>query len=53
LIEIEPATGGKSFYLPFTRAIVPTVDIKGGRAVVVPPPETEARPEEGEPEEEA
>ncbi|MCX5579868.1 ribosome maturation factor RimM [Kaistia terrae] len=53
LIEIEPATGGKTFYLPFTRAIVPTVDIKGGRAVVVPPPETEARPEEGEPEEEA
>ncbi|MCX5569720.1 ribosome maturation factor RimM [Kaistia nematophila] len=53
LIEIEPAGGGRTFYLPFTRAIVPTVDIKAGRAVVVPPPETEARPEDGEPEDEA
>ncbi|BCP55360.1 ribosome maturation factor RimM [Kaistia sp. 32K] len=48
LIEIEPAPGARTFYLPFTRAIVPTVDIKSGKAVVVPPPETEARPEDGE-----
>lgn len=53
LIEIEPSEGARTFYLPFTRAIVPTVDIKAGRAVVVPPPETEARPEDGESEEEA
>lgn len=53
LIEIEPAPGARTFYLPFTRAIVPTVDIKAGRAVVVPPPEIEARPEPGESEDEA
>jgi 16S rRNA processing protein RimM len=53
LIEIEPAPGARTFYLPFTRAVVPTVDIKAGKAVVVPPPETEARPEPGESEDEA
>jgi 16S rRNA processing protein RimM len=53
LIVIVPAPGARTFYLPFTRAIVPTIDIKGGRAVVVPPPETEARPEPGESEDEA
>lgn len=53
LIEVEPAPGARTFYLPFTRAIVPSVDIQAGKAVVVPPPETEARPEPGEPEDEA
>ncbi|SHF54978.1 16S rRNA processing protein RimM [Kaistia soli DSM 19436] len=43
LIEIMPAPGGRSFYLPFTRAVVPVVDIAGGRIVVEPPPEIEAR----------
>ncbi|MCX7932300.1 MAG: ribosome maturation factor RimM [Rhodovarius sp.] len=31
--------------IPFTRACVPVVDIAGGRIVVDPPAETEARPE--------
>ena len=45
LLEIQPE-GGRSFYLPFTRAVVPIVDIAAGRVVVVPPPETEARGED-------
>ncbi|MCX5514106.1 16S rRNA processing protein RimM [Kaistia algarum] len=48
LIEVEPAGGGRSFYLPFTRAVAPVVDIRGKRIVIVPPPEVEAREEGGE-----
>lgn len=45
LLEIQP-DGGRSFFLPFTRAVVPVVDIKAGRLVIVPPAETEARAED-------
>ncbi|MCW8084499.1 ribosome maturation factor RimM [Sabulicella glaciei] len=31
--------------VPFTRAAVPVVDVKGGRVVVAPPDEVEAKPE--------
>ncbi len=48
LIEIQPAPGARTFYLPFTRAVVPVVDIAGGRLVVAPPPEVEARQESDE-----
>ena len=51
LLEIEPAGGGRSFYLPFTRAVAPLVDIRGRRIVIVPPPEIEVREEGGEAEE--
>ena len=40
--EIEQAAG-KTLLLPFTRAAVPEIDLAGGRLVVVPPPEVEAR----------
>jgi 16S rRNA processing protein RimM len=43
LIEIAPAAGGEPLLLPFTEATVPTIDLKAGRIVVVPPIETEAR----------
>ncbi|MBB5753432.1 16S rRNA processing protein RimM [Prosthecomicrobium pneumaticum] len=46
LVEIEPPGGGTTRFLPFTRAIVPVVDIAGGRIVVAPPEESEARPED-------
>jgi len=46
LVEIEPASGGPTLFLPFTRAVVPVVDIAGGRIVVSPPLETEAREED-------
>jgi len=40
LLEIEPAAGGATVMLPFTEAIVPTIDIAGGRVVIVPPEES-------------
>jgi 16S rRNA processing protein RimM len=52
LIEIE-RDGGQTVLVPFTRAIVPVVDLKGGRIVIDPPEglfEGEA-PEDGAPNE--
>lgn len=49
LLEIRPVDGAL-FYLPFTRAMVPVVDVKAGR-VTIDPPEgyfAEAKPEDGE-----
>ncbi len=40
LLEIQPPAG-VAMLLPFTDAAVPTVDLKGGRVVVVPPDEKE------------
>jgi 16S rRNA processing protein RimM len=39
LLEIAPTEGGDSLLLPFTRAIVPVVDLVAARIVVVPPAE--------------
>ena len=39
VIEYQPAGGGESLYLPFTREVVPTVDVAGGRVVADPPVE--------------
>jgi len=41
LIEIEPGSGGEPLLLPFNETTVPTIDLKAGRIVVVPPPTTE------------
>jgi 16S rRNA processing protein RimM len=41
LLEIAPAVGGASWYLPFTREAVPEVRIADGVVVAVPPEETE------------
>ncbi len=53
MLEIE-RMGGKTQLLPFTRAVVPQIDLAGGRLVIVAPPEVEARddtetPQGGEP----
>ena len=40
IIEIAP-TQGSSLLLPFTNAVVPTVDIAAGHVVIVMPPEIE------------
>jgi len=40
IVEIAPAAG-PTLMLPFSNAVVPTVDIAGGRLVVVPPAEIE------------
>ena len=37
LLEIEPTSGGVTVMLPFTEAVVPSVDLAGGRVVVDPP----------------
>lgn len=34
ILEYVPAEGGKSLMVPFTKAAVPVVDIKGGRVVI-------------------
>jgi len=39
LLEIAPAEGGATWWLPFTRETAPEVDIRGGRLVVVRPVE--------------
>ncbi|MEA2954197.1 MAG: rRNA processing protein RimM [Alphaproteobacteria bacterium] len=39
LLEIQPQHGA-SILLPFTTAAVPTVDLAGGKVVIVPPEET-------------
>src|ERR1700754_1087349 len=40
IIEIAPPKGA-TLLLPFTNAVVPTVDVKGGRVVIEPPQEIE------------
>jgi 16S rRNA processing protein RimM len=47
LLEIEPVSGGNTLLLPFTAAVVPVVDIKGGKVVITPPDEVAVQ---GEPE---
>jgi 16S rRNA processing protein RimM len=45
LIEIAPAAGGEPLLLPFNETTVPTIDLKAGRIVVVPPAEIQAKEE--------
>ncbi len=37
LLEIMPSAGGNTILLPFTREVVPTVDLNAGRIIVDPP----------------
>jgi 16S rRNA processing protein RimM len=37
LIELRPAQGGATVMLPFNAAVVPVVDVAGGRLVIDPP----------------
>jgi 16S rRNA processing protein RimM len=46
VLEIAAARG-RTLLLPFTAACVPVVDVAGGRLVVDPPAEVEARPRRG------
>lgn len=36
LVEVRPKTGGESLLFPFTRAVVPEVDLAGRRVTIVP-----------------
>lgn len=40
ILEVAPATGGETLLLPFTKAVVPTVDVAAQRVTVVFPDET-------------
>ena len=42
LLEIEPGDGGPSWWAPFTKAVVPQLDLAGGTIIVDRPAETEA-----------
>jgi 16S rRNA processing protein RimM len=44
ILEIDPGRGAATWYLPFTRQCVPTVDIAGGKVVGVKPAEVVAEP---------
>ncbi|MDP3174897.1 MAG: ribosome maturation factor RimM [Phenylobacterium sp.] len=46
ILEIAPTGQGESLLVPFTKAVVPTVDVQGERVVVEPPAEIEADREE-------
>ncbi|QBR72738.1 16S rRNA processing protein RimM [Beijerinckiaceae bacterium] len=46
ILEIARADGGETLLLPFTKAIVPHVDLEAGKVTVVPPEEIEAKPSE-------
>jgi 16S rRNA processing protein RimM len=37
LVEITPSSGGETLLVPFSTTAVPTIDIAGGKIVVVPP----------------
>jgi 16S rRNA processing protein RimM len=37
LLEIRPSDGGATVMLPFTRAVVPSIDVPAGMVVVNPP----------------
>ncbi len=41
ILEITPPAGGETLLFPFTRAVVPLVDIKTGSLILVPPHEIE------------
>lgn len=46
ILEIAPPEGGETLLLPFTKAVVPIVDIAGGRVVVEPPSSDDAPADE-------
>lgn len=41
VLEVAPAAGGETLMFPFTRAVVPTVDLSVGCVVIEPPAEIE------------
>jgi 16S rRNA processing protein RimM len=41
LLEIRPETGGESWYVPFTKEVVPRIDFAQGLVIIEPPVEVE------------
>jgi len=46
ILEVKPAQGGETLLYPFTKAVVPVIDVAGRRVVIAPPQESEAREED-------
>jgi len=49
ILEVAPVAGGETLLLPFTKEIVPEIDIARRRVSVVPPDEIEGEDEEDTP----
>ena len=52
MIEVEPASGGATYYVPFTEAVVPEIDFEEGELIVVLPVEVSERDEQEAPQSE-
>ena len=48
ILEITPEEGGETMLLPFTRAVVPVIDLDGNRLVIEPPRVSYAEPRESD-----
>ena len=46
MIEIQPLGAGATYFLPFTRDVVPAIDFDAGQITVIPPDEVSERDEE-------
>lgn len=46
ILEIKPVSGAETYFLPFTKLIVPHIDFNAGYLVINPPIETQASPED-------
>lgn len=44
ILEVTPPQGGETLLLPFTKEVVPVIDVTGGFVSVVPPAEVEVFP---------
>jgi 16S rRNA processing protein RimM len=47
ILEVFPEGGGETLLFPFTKAVVPTVNLSEGRVVIMPPEEIEGDAAEG------
>ena len=44
IVEVKPPHGGDTLLFPFTKAVVPEIDIPGRRVVIAPPAEVDGEP---------
>jgi 16S rRNA processing protein RimM len=44
IVEVRPPHGGDTLLFPFTKAVVPEIDIAGRRVVIAPPAEVDGEP---------
>ena len=44
IVEVKPPRGGDTLLFPFTKEVVPEIDIAGRRVVIAPPAEVDGEP---------